>query len=196
VPETAVRQVISVGVFFEFEGSPNKNDPIRIEGSNGKETVNLKSYWNKIDLFEKLDTGPTKMAMTIRRTAFGPTSLDVKARVAARSLVYLSFDTEDSKNQWEPGTNFWDTGVLELPYAQPATPTGEGGHAMVIVGYDDEGYGKYNGAGAFKVRNSWGKKFGDKKDKGFWYLPYSIVDGVAGANEGSTYPLYYNDEFV
>jgi hypothetical protein len=175
------------GIFFGFEGSPNENDPILVKGSNGKETVNLNSYWNKIDLFGKLDTGPTKMAMTIRRSALSPTSLDVKARVAAGSLVYLSFDTEDSKNQWENGTHFFRTGVLELPYIQPAKPTGEAGHAMVVVGYADDGYGKYNGAGAFKVRNSWGKRFGDE---GSWYLPYSIVDGVAGASEGSTYPLY------
>jgi hypothetical protein len=180
------------GVFFGFDGSPNLNSPIEIE-VNGKETVNLDSYWNKIDLFQDLDTGPTKMAMTIRRSAFSPTSLDIRAKVAAGSLVYLSFDTEDSKDQWgHRASKLWTSGVLELPYTPPEKPEG-GGHAMVIVGYDDAGYDKYNGAGAFKVRNSWGEEFGDK---GFWYLPYSIIDGVAGAQEGSTYPLYYDDAFV
>ena len=87
------------GVSFGFEGSPNENDPIEIRGSNGKETVNLDSYWNKIDLFQDLDTGPTKTTMTIRRAAFSPTSLDIKARIAMGNLVWLAFDTEDSKNQ-------------------------------------------------------------------------------------------------
>jgi len=61
--------------------------------------VNLNSYWNKIDLFQDLDTGPTKTTMTIRRAAFSPTSLDIKARIAMGNLVWLAFDTEDSKNQ-------------------------------------------------------------------------------------------------
>ena len=47
--------------------------------------------------------------------------------------------------------------------------------------------------GAFKVRNSWGRDFGDG---GYWYLPYSIVDGVAGNSEHDTYPLFYDENFV
>lgn len=64
---------------------------------------------------------------------------------------------------------------------------------MLIVGYDDARYGKYGGTGAFKVRNSWGKKWGAA---GYWYLPYSVVDDVAGRPEGQTYPLAYDDNFV
>lgn len=85
------------------------------------------------------------------------------------------------------------TGVLELPYAKgaKAEPAGD---AMIIVGYDDAGYGKYDGAGAFKVRNSWGKTWGDE---GFWNLPYSIVDGVAGGtSDANIFPLFYTEDFV
>ena len=41
-----------------------------------------------------------------------------------------------------------------------------GGHAVTIVGYDDDRFG-----GAFKVVNSWGQRWGDG---GFFWLPYSI----------------------
>ncbi len=33
-------------------------------------------------------------------------------------------------------------------------------------------------------------------DGGYWYLPYSVVDDVAGKPEGQTYPLAYDDNFV
>jgi len=42
-----------------------------------------------------------------------------------------------------------------------------GGHAITIVGYDDDRYG-----GAFKVINSWGQGWGDK---GFFWMPYDFT---------------------
>jgi len=42
-----------------------------------------------------------------------------------------------------------------------------GGHAVTIVGYDDNRYG-----GAFKVINSWGRSWGDD---GYFWLPYSFA---------------------
>jgi hypothetical protein len=45
-----------------------------------------------------------------------------------------------------------------------------GGHAVTIVGYDDNRYG-----GAFKIINSWGTAFGDK---GYFWLPYAFVSDV------------------
>ena len=41
----------------------------------------------------------------------------------------------------------------------------EGGHAVVVVGYDEDRFG-----GAFKVLNSWGAGWGDQ---GFFWLPYA-----------------------
>ena len=43
----------------------------------------------------------------------------------------------------------------------------EGGHAVTLVGYDDNRFG-----GAFKVINSWGQGWGDR---GFFWLPYATV---------------------
>jgi len=60
------------------------------------------------------------------------------------------------------------------------TPDGEliGGHAMVLVGYDDAvrfpGYGAARGG--FRVRNSWTERWGDK---GYLWLPYVHFDSDA-----------------
>jgi hypothetical protein len=181
------------GVFFPFPDSPNISNPISI-GEGKAKVPNLDSYWNDINLWKNLNAGPTTMTITIRRAEFSPTSLDVKALVAAGKLVFFAMDTNDSKNQWgNAESSLTTTGVLKLPYQEPAEEPEPGGHAMVIVGYDDAGYGKYGGAGAFKLRNSWSSEWGNT---GFWYLPYSIIDGVAGAPDGKTYPLYYDENFV
>lgn len=43
----------------------------------------------------------------------------------------------------------------------------KGGHAITIVGYDDDKYG-----GAFKIINSWSKNWGDD---GFFWMPYNFA---------------------
>lgn len=43
----------------------------------------------------------------------------------------------------------------------------QGGHAITIVGYDDDKYG-----GAFKIINSWSQNWGDR---GFFWMPYSFA---------------------
>ena len=65
-----------------------------------------------------------------------------------------------------------------------------GGHAVTLVGYDDNRYG-----GAFKVINSWGTGWGDR---GYFWLPYSIYGDsrfnayayllVDGPNDGGGQP--------
>lgn len=48
-----------------------------------------------------------------------------------------------------------------------ATGENQGGHAVTIVGYDDDRYG-----GAFKVINSWSQNWGDG---GYFWMPYSFA---------------------
>jgi hypothetical protein len=48
-----------------------------------------------------------------------------------------------------------------------ATGQNQGGHAVTIVGYDDNRFG-----GAFKVINSWGANWGDG---GYFWMPYSFA---------------------
>ena len=66
--------------------------------------------------------------------------------------VYESFETEDVSK----------TGVVPLPENNERML---GGHAIVLVGYDDE-------KRLFIFRNSWGEDWGDK---GYGYLPFEYV---------------------
>lgn len=50
-----------------------------------------------------------------------------------------------------------------------------GGHAMTIVGYDDNKKSKSGKKGAFKLQNSWGTNWGDK---GYGWVSYSILAKV------------------
>jgi C1A family cysteine protease len=71
------------------------------------------------------------------------------------------------------------TGKIPFPSTQERI---EGGHAVVVVGYDDKmkiknKYGKIETTGALLIRNSWGKEWGEK---GYGWLPYEyILRGLA-----------------
>jgi hypothetical protein len=60
---------------------------------------------------------------------------------------------------------------------------GGSGHAMAIVGYDDD----LNG-GSFKVRNSWGPNFGDD---GYCYITYESLKKL----EAGAYALHFDMEY-
>lgn len=66
--------------------------------------------------------------------------------------VYSSFESSEVAT----------TGVMPVP--QPYENV-EGGHAVLMVGYDDQKQ-------SFIVRNSWGTSWGDK---GYFYMPYSVA---------------------
>lgn len=73
--------------------------------------------------------------------------------------VYESFES-DAANK---------TGSIPMPDPNEAML---GGHAMAIVGYDDNKViGKSKGA--FEVRNSWGSSWGDK---GYCWIPYDYLN--------------------
>ena len=60
-----------------------------------------------------------------------------------------------------------------------------GGHAVPIVGYDDNFLG--TGIGAFKCQNSWGTAWGNS---GFFYMPYSVFKSTTIVSNGSVYYAY------
>jgi C1A family cysteine protease len=63
---------------------------------------------------------------------------------------------------WYYDKNLRTTGIIPLP---KSTDKRIGGHAMLIIGYDDNK--KW-----FIVQNSWGNQWGDK---GYCYIPYSYI---------------------
>lgn len=69
--------------------------------------------------------------------------------------LYSSFITRTKKN-----------GVVHMPFLPSIIDKELGGHAMCIVGYNDNYLN-----GSFIVRNSWGTSFGDN---GYCYMPYKM----------------------
>ncbi|MEW6376845.1 MAG: C1 family peptidase [Thermodesulfobacteriota bacterium] len=66
------------------------------------------------------------------------------------------------------------TGRIPFPSSRERI---EGGHAIVVIGYDDKmkiknKYGRVETTGAFLIRNSWGKGWGEE---GYGWLPYEYV---------------------
>jgi hypothetical protein len=55
------------------------------------------------------------------------------------------------------------------PTESPDLPAG--GHAICVIGYDDEKYG-----GAFEIQNSWGTDWGNE---GYAWIPYRVFDDFA-----------------
>ena len=91
------------------------------------------------------------MYSSVRQTAN-----DVRAALAQNNPVGFGFSVYDSF------FNVKKDGVVPMPGRRESV---QGGHAVLIVGYDDV---KQH----FIVRNSWGTRFGDK---GYCYMPYQFV---------------------
>jgi len=75
-------------------------------------------------------------------------------------------------------SSIWDAGREgKIPFPKPFEKQ-EGGHAVVAVGYDDKVQIENKGLisnktnGAFLIRNSWGRSWGDD---GYGWLPYDFV---------------------
>jgi C1A family cysteine protease len=62
----------------------------------------------------------------------------------------------------------------KMPMPNKATEAVSGGHAVVIIGYDDALQFPDAPTGGFIVRNSWGTGFGDS---GYFYMPYAYMFG-------------------
>ncbi|MCK9576265.1 MAG: C1 family peptidase [Clostridia bacterium] len=73
--------------------------------------------------------------------------------IVAGIWVYESFESQEVAS----------TGMVPMP---ESTEKNLGGHAVLIVGYDDT-------VQRFKLRNSWGNGWGDK---GYFYIPYLVFD--------------------
>jgi C1A family cysteine protease len=69
--------------------------------------------------------------------------------------------------------NMGDDGIIRCPGPRSRA---DGGHAMMLVGYDDGTLCDEKSRGAFIVRNSWGTSWGrSSKLDGYGWLPYRYV---------------------
>lgn len=89
---------------------------------------------------------------------------DIKSAVSEGYPVAISLKVFDS---FHPRKGF-----IRIPNENEIQHDQSGNHAMVICGYNDE-------ARVFVVRNSWGRKFGDK---GYCYIPYGYIENEALLN--------------
>jgi hypothetical protein len=83
---------------------------------------------------------------------------DMKGCLAEGYPFVMGFTAYEAFESTEVGSN----GVLNLPAAGEAVV---GGHAVLVVGYDEQ-------AQRFIVRNSWGTAWGDK---GYFTMPYQYL---------------------
>ena len=93
----------------------------------------------------------------------------VKTALANNTPVIVGFDVYASFE----GTVNNTTGMM--PYPNTVTEEYLGGHAVCIVGYDDN----LNG-GRFICRNSWGTGWGDH---GYFYMPYQVIQNTSMSSD-------------
>ena len=60
-----------------------------------------------------------------------------------------------------------------MPYPNTKVEALLGGHAVCLVGYDDNFKNTRNGY--FIAKNSWGPTWGDK---GYFYMPYAVIQNT------------------
>lgn len=89
----------------------------------------------------------------------------IKRALVARNLVVFGFSVFSSFESQEVA----NTGLLNLPQRGEQNL---GGHCTVICGYDDHKVIASQPPGAWKVRNSWGKNWGED---GYFWMPYGYT---------------------
>jgi hypothetical protein len=137
--------------------------------------ANAKEY--KIKSFKRLFEFPEDMDYDNWPKSLFETKID-KATNVKRALgngytvIVATYLTESFFGLY--GTDFYSPTAEERLDLVKATSDKDGnpyGHAMCIVGYDDNKYG-----GAFEVMNSWGTEWGDQ---GFFWIKYEDLDLLA-----------------
>lgn len=87
--------------------------------------------------------------------------LSLKNALLDGNAIAFGFMVSESLN------DITDDGIMPIPNDSLI-----GGHAVVIVGYDDEKIMKDGTKGSFIIRNSWGIGWGEQ---GYFYMPYNFV---------------------
>jgi len=111
------------------------------------------------------DTAATHKIVSYHRINDGDIET-MKQTLASGYLIGFGFEVYSNFTSQQMATE----GVLHLPGPNDQV---EGGHAVVLVGYDDV-------RGAFKVRNSWGPSWGQA---GYFWMDYNYVGNGRLSND-------------
>jgi len=96
----------------------------------------------------------------------------VKNALALGNPVVIGFDVYES---FEQGAWQLANGSGLMPYPNVNSEQLLGGHAVCIVGYNDNKAG-----GRFICRNSWGTSWADR---GYFYMPYQVIQNTSMSND-------------
>ena len=140
-------------------------DGIKVVNKKGAPLENLWPY-----VISRFRTKPTNAAyndaLKRKATAYQRVTnfTGVKTALSQGYPVVMGFDVYESFES----NAVANTGMM--PYPNINTEQYLGGHAVAIVGYNDN----LNG-GRFICRNSWGTGWGDR---GYFYMPYQVVQNI------------------
>ena len=145
------------------DGGSLLSDAFNLVVSRGAATLDLMPY-DANDYRTQPDNAVLEKAAQFKADGWSvaKSTHDIKTALANRLAVAGGIIVYDSLRHLSGSDS-----VYNQAYGQPL-----GGHAITIVGYDDNKYG-----GAFKVINSWGTRWGDN---GYFWLPYDFATSVTG----------------
>jgi hypothetical protein len=143
--------------FMKSEGSVKRLD---FEKTTDFKTISLSMFANSrrypiggyVILYDALQGGKANNKRTDR----------VKKSISEGKPVIIGLNCPDS---------FVEAKDLWRPYREENPEVYYGGHALCVVGYDDQKNG-----GAFEIINSWGTDWGNS---GFTWIPYRVFDQYA-----------------
>jgi len=143
-------------------------DGIKVVNKKGAPLENLWPY-----IITRFKTKPTTAAyndaLKRKATAYKRCAnfAAVKTALAQGYPVVVGFDV------YESFESNYVTRTGMMPYPNTATEQLLGGHAVALVGYNDN-------TNRFIARNSWGTGWGDN---GYFYMPYQVIQNANMSND-------------
>lgn len=157
----------------ELEGTTDQDAGAEIRSGIkviAKYGVCPETMWPYLDRLLTVKPSPACMGASVKHKGLqyarvNQNASDIRAVIAARDPVVFGFNVYESFE----GDEIAKTGIMSMPTSDEKLV---GGHAVKIRGYDDHFENLDGSLGAFLVRNSWGKDWGQK---GYFWMPYEFA---------------------